>query len=131
MVDYHMTANSLLLKLQSLKQGRIPDLLITDQVLQKGVQQLLKAVHREVPYAHVIGNTETWREQGYWQCHNNTLFLQIGVYFSYMKDPYQLYQAVTFPIPLHSDEIGDKGYTQIKLKDNQMIWVSPTEGRYI
>ena len=97
LIDYHMTANSFLLILQSLKQGRIPDLLITDTVLEQGVRELSRAVQIDAPDAHVIGSLDSWREQGYWEWENNTLYLRIGIYFSYTKTPINFINQWFFP----------------------------------
>ena len=131
LIDYHMTANSFLLILQSLKQGRIPELLITDQILIKGIEELSRAVHTDAPEAHVIGSLNDWRKQGYWEWNNNTLFVKIGIYFSYTKLPYYLYRPVVFPIPVHSDDRKGVGYTLLSLNERPMIGIHEKSDRYI
>ena len=129
-LNHQHSAEVLTEMMHTLQLGRIPDRLISDVDIIRGVNKLTRALRKDYPKIKALGRVRNWRTQiqVFW----DNKFIKIFTYidFSYGPQSYEMYRLDSFPIPLQTDSHEGRGYLTL-ITDHQYIAVNPKQDYYV
>ena len=129
--NYQVIANVLLNSLISIQDHVLPQSMLSDTKLNEIVHELTRLLETEYKNGKLLGNIRQWRKQIYGYVNNNTLTIKLTIFYAYGFQVFDVYKPMTFPIPIHSDDPTDQGYTKLQSDGNTLLGVSQDRQYYV